>query len=64
MYYRTLTGACDMGCRNWMQQNNIGYKIENDRTVELKPIKAAELLPILEKSKPYGFERFKSLLTF
>jgi hypothetical protein len=25
---------------------------------------AKELLPILEKTKPYGFEKFKELLTF
>ena len=64
MYYRTLTGACDSGCRNWMQQNNIPFKIVGDSTVEVKPITAAELLPILEKSKPFGYEQFKKLLTF
>jgi hypothetical protein len=26
-YYRLLTGSCDSGCRSWMQNNNIEYKI-------------------------------------
>lgn len=63
-YYRLLTGACDSGCRNWMLNNNIPFKVVGDDTVELKPIKAKELLPILEKSNAYGVERFKSLVTF
>ena len=64
MYYRTLTGACDSGCRSWMQQNGIQYKEVDGRTEELKPITAKELLPLLEKTRPYGFEKFKSLLAF
>ena len=63
-YYRLLTGACDSGCRNWMNNNNIPFKIVDDETVELKPIKAKDLLPILEKSNAYGLEKFKSLITF
>jgi hypothetical protein len=64
MYYRTLTGACDAGCREWMQSNQIPYTIEAGKTVEINPMTAKELLPILEKTKPYGFEKFKELLTF
>jgi hypothetical protein len=64
MYYRTLTGACDAGCREWMQSNQIPYTIEAGKTVEINPMTARELLPILEKTKPYGFEKFKELLTF
>jgi hypothetical protein len=64
MYYRTLTGACDAGCREWMQSNEIPYTIEAGKTVEINPMTAKELLPILEKTKPYGFEKFKELLTF
>ncbi len=64
MYYRTLTGACDMGCRDWMEKNNIPYDIIGGRTVEKSPILAKDLIKILEKSKPYGFEKFKSLITF
>ena len=64
-YYRLLTGACDSGCRSFMAQNNIPYKIVGDNeTMELKPIIAKDLLPILEKNHAYGFEKFKSLLTF
>jgi hypothetical protein len=64
MYYRTLTGACDAGCRDWMRENGIPYKIEAGKTVEINPITATELLPMLEQTKPYGFEKFKELLTF
>jgi hypothetical protein len=64
MYYRTLTGACDAGCRDWMQSNEIPYTIEAGKTVEINPMTAKELLPMLEKTKPYGFEKFKELLTF
>jgi len=63
-HYRTITGACDMGVRSWMQSNNIPYKIENDKTVEVEPIAAKDLLPLLKKTSAYGYEKFKSLLTF
>ena len=63
-YYRLLTGACDSGCRSWMKNNNIPFKVVGEDTVEEKPIKAKDLLPILEKSNAYGFEKFKSLITF
>jgi hypothetical protein len=64
MYYRTLTGACDFGCREFMQHNNIPFKVENDKTVEVSPMKAVDLLPILEKSNAYGIDRFKKLITW
>jgi len=63
-YYRTLTGACDAGCREWMTRNKIPFTIEGEDTVEVKPIKAKDLLPLLEKSNAYGVDKFKSLLTF
>jgi len=63
-YYRLLTGACDSGCRIWLQQNDISFKIIDGETVEEKPIKAKDLFLILEKSNAYGFEKFKSLITF
>jgi hypothetical protein len=63
-YYRTLTGACDIGCRGWMQANDVAYNVVGQDTVEVEPIKAKDLLPMLEKSKAYGVEKFKSLITF
>ncbi len=63
-HYRAITGACDQGVRSWLQSNNIPYKVENDRTVEVEPITAKDLLPLLEKTGAYGYERFKALLTF
>ena len=68
-YYRLLTGACDLGCRKWMEQNKIPFTVKDEgkateETVEKKPIKAVDLLPMLEKSNAYGVERFKQLVTF
>ena len=53
-YYRLLTGACEFGCKSWMEQNNITKE----------KIKAKDLLPILEKTNAYGLESFKKLITF
>jgi hypothetical protein len=53
-HYRLITGACEMGVKNWMEQNKI--KVES--------IKAKDLFPILKKTNAYGFEKFKSLITF
>jgi hypothetical protein len=64
MHYRTITGACDIGCRDFMEKNGISFKIENGRTVEEKTIKAKDLIPMLEKHNAYGLEKFKSLLSF
>ena len=64
LYYRTVTGACDLGCRQWLDANKIPYKIEGESTVEVKPISAKDLLPLLEKSGAYGLDRIKSLITF
>jgi protein tyrosine/serine phosphatase len=63
-HYRLITGACDKGCRDWMMANNIEYKIVDGNTVEAKKIYAKDLLPMLEKSKAYGLEKFKSLIKF
>ena len=63
-YYRLITGACDGGVRMWMQNNNIPFKVVGKDTLEETPIKAKDLLPILEKRKDYGYEKFKSLVTF
>jgi hypothetical protein len=53
-HYRLITGACEMGVKSWMSQNNIS----------VEKITAKDLLPILKKSNAYGLERFKQLLTF
>jgi hypothetical protein len=53
-HYRIITGACELGCKQWMEQNGI-------TNTEMK---AKDLLPLLKKSNAYGFERFKSLVTF
>jgi len=61
MYYRTLTGACEMGCKSWMQSNNIPL---TDKEGNETTIKAVDLLPLLKKSNAYGYDKFKSLITF
>ncbi len=63
-YYRLLTGACDFGCRSFMDANKIPYTVIDGNTVEKKPIKAKDLLPILQKNNAYGLEKFKQLITF
>ena len=63
-YYRTITGACDLGCRHWMENHGLEYNIENGNTVEKNPITAKELLPLLEKSNASGVDKFKKLVDF
>jgi heme oxygenase len=68
-HYRLITGACDFGCRSFMESNGIPFKIENqgtgnERTVEVNPIKAIDLFKLLKKTTPFGFDKFKSLVTF
>ena len=63
-HYRLITGACDEGVRSWMQANSIPFKIVDERTVEVKPILASELLTILENTNAYGLSKFKSLIKF
>jgi len=53
-YYRLVTGACEMGVKEWRKQNGI---IQDEIT-------AKDLLPILEKSNAYGLEKFKTLIDF
>jgi hypothetical protein len=64
MHYRTVTGACDFGCREFMDKNGIAYNVVDGRTIEKSPIKAKDLLPILEKSNAYGLDKFKRLINF
>jgi len=63
-HYRAITGACELGCKNFMEQNNIPFKIEDGKLIEVNPIKAKDLLPILEKNNAYGLSRFKQLIKF
>lgn len=53
-HYRLITGACELGCKEWMKQNGITKE----------RIKAVELLPILEKTNAWGLDSFKKLVTF
>ncbi|MFN8296775.1 MAG: leucine-rich repeat protein [Chitinophagales bacterium] len=68
-YYRMITGACDLGVREFMKQNGLEFEIinpgtSNEKTKEVNPITAKELLPLLVKNNAYGLEKFRKLLTF
>ena len=52
-YYRIVTGACEFGCKNFIEQHTLKDSY-----------KAKELLPILEKHNAYGLDRIKDLITF
>jgi hypothetical protein len=54
-YYRTLTGACEQGCKQWLTVNNME---------DIDSILAKDLLTILEKTNAYGLDKFKQLITF
>jgi hypothetical protein len=53
-YYRLITGACEIGVKEWMKHNDM----------KKESYTASELLPILKKTNAYGLEKFKSLITF
>ncbi|MBX2906207.1 MAG: hypothetical protein KF744_09225 [Taibaiella sp.] len=54
-HYRAITGACKAGCAMWLESNGLA---------EVKEMRADMLLPLLQKSNAYGYERFRSLVTF
>ena len=54
-YYRTVTGACEFGCQQWLTQNNLE---------KLTEIKAFDLLPLLKKTQAWGLDKFAKLVTF
>ena len=67
--YRIVTGACDLGCRSFLDRFEIPYTIENEgkdneRTVEVDPMRADELLPLLRKSDAWGVHKFEKLVNF
>ncbi len=69
-HYRLITGACDMGCRSFLESNNLPFKVIDDETVFVdkqgnpSKIKAKDLLPLLEKNNAYGLSKFKQMVTF
>jgi len=63
-HYRLLTGACDLGCRQFMDAHGLAYRVVDGKTIESKKIRADELLPLLEKSHAYGVDKFKQLIDF
>ena len=63
-HYRLITGACESGCKDWMSKNNIPFKVVDNEIIEVEPILAKDLLPILKKSNAYGLNRFEALINF
>jgi hypothetical protein len=61
-HYMAVTGACNFGCKNFMESNKIPFHMEGERVVEDSPIKAVELLKILKKTHAYGADRFEKLI--
>ena len=53
-HYRTVTGACELGVKSWIEANSI----------KVDKMRADELLPLLRKTHAYGLERFEKLITF
>jgi len=60
-HYRLITGACQMGVDNWMNQV---FTDKERKMVVDKGIKAKDLLPILKKNNAYGLDRFQQLVSF
>ena len=50
--YHAITGACETGIKAWMQQNSASE------------MPAKDLLPILEKTNAYGYQKFLKLINF
>jgi hypothetical protein len=59
----TITGACDFGCRVFMDKHKIPYKVDGERAIEAEPIIAKDLLKLLKKSNAYGAEKFERLMS-
>ena len=60
-YYRTVTGACESGVRQWMDAT---FTAKKKADILKNGITAKELLPILDEFNAYGFDKFASLVTF
>jgi len=50
--YRLITGACELGCNDWIRNNNI----------QVEEISVRDLIPLLEKTNAYGVEKIKNLV--
>jgi hypothetical protein len=66
-HYRAITGACNFGCKDFMNRHKLKYSIHNEGEhnefiVEEKPVKAKDLLKLLKKDNAYGADRFEKLM--
>ena len=60
-YYRAITGACEMGVRQWMDGT---FTAKQQADILKNGITAKELLPLLTGKHAYGVEKFQSLVAF
>ena len=61
-HYRAITGACKMGCADWLAST---FPDENKREDIIENgISAKDILPILKKKDAYGLSSFEKLVTF
>jgi hypothetical protein len=51
--YRIITGACEVGVKNWMEENKI----------DQKKIKVGKLMEILKKTNAWGWKKVESLIS-
>jgi len=51
--YRMITGACELGCKEWIKNNGLKEDAE---------LRVSDLVPMLEKSGAYGLDRIKELI--
>jgi hypothetical protein len=61
-HYRAITGACKMGCADWLKSNFPDAKKRKD--IIENGILAKDILPILKKENAYGLSRFEKLVSF
>ena len=61
MYYRTVTGSCETGVKQWIDAT---FDEAQKSDILKNGIRADKLLPILKAKRAYGFERFQSLVEF
>ncbi len=54
-HYRTITGACEFGCKSWLESNGLSGVTD---------MKASKLAPLLKKTDAYGYEKFMQLVQF
>ena len=62
-HYRAITGACNMGCKDFLEKNKIPFTVNDaGNVVEVAPVKAKDLLILLKKDNSYGLSKFERFI--